>query len=262
MRITIATIFPSLFQGFLSEGIVARARGKGLAIIDVLDLRNFTTDNYRSVDDYPYGGGPGMVMKAEPILKAVGSVTGIDYMKEECDGAGAIKTTPDARIIILSPRGRKYDQDLADELLKCVSLILVCGRYKAIDERVRTILDAEEISIGDYVLSGGEVPAMAVIESIVRLIPGAMEDEDSAAGDSFEDGLLDCSYYTRPEVVAGNKVPQILLSGNHEAIRRWRRKNCLMRTLERRADLLEKAVLGEEDKRLILECKREMGIGK
>jgi len=286
----ITTIFPSLFEGLLSEGIVARAIEKGLVKIDVLNVRDFTTDSYRTVDDYPYGGGPGMVMKAEPILKAVGSVTGIDYLKERgsprfnAEGAtedatsevdsprfnaeGAtgevracsspVPKTKTARIVILSPQGRKYDEKLAKELSICELVVLICGRYKCIDERVRTILDAEEISIGDYVLSGGELPAMVIIESVVRLIPGAMEDEDSAAGDSFEEGILDCAYYTRPETLAGKSVPDILLSGNHESIRKWRRKNRLLRTLVRRADLLETVTLGEEDRRLMRECKKEL----
>ena len=266
MRITIVTIFPSMFEGFLTEGIVARAIGKDLAKIDLINLRDFTDDNYRSVDDYPYGGGPGMVMKAEPILKAVGSVTGIDYLKldglnatpgEKPSFAPRTRTAAETtRIIILSPQGLRYDQNVAGELSRCESMILICGRYKAIDERVGTVLGAEELSIGDYVLSGGEVPAMAVVESIVRLIPGAMEDEDSAAGDSFENGLLDCAYYTRPEVVAGRKVPEILLSGNHEAIRKWRRKSCLLRTLERRLDLVDEAALSGEDRKLLHECKK------
>jgi tRNA (guanine37-N1)-methyltransferase len=292
MTITVTTIFPALFQGLLSEGIVARAIEKGLVKIGILNLRDFTTDSYKTVDDYPYGGGPGMVMKAEPVLRAVASVTGIDYLwgpaaGAECDIEGAIegniegqvpsrgvsekvsarsgrttRATSQTRIIILSPQGRKYDQNLANELSACESVILVCGRYKATDERVGEILGAEEISIGDYVLSGGELPAMVVIESLVRLIPGAMEDEDSAAGDSFEEGILDCAYYTRPEAVAGKKVPEVLLSGNHEAIRKWRRKNRLLRTLERRSDLLETSILSKEDRKLLSECRKEHGSTK
>jgi len=261
---------------------VARAIDKGLVKIDILNLRDFTTDSYKTVDDYPYGGGPGMVMKAEPILKAVASVTGIDYLTERgqsgpesgtedfvpkgetadrvraplCQAPGA---NPRPRIVILSPQGKKYDQVLANELSACESIILICGRYKAIDERVAETLGAEEISIGDYVLSGGELPAMVLIESVVRLIPGAMEDEDSAAGDSFEEGILDSAYYTRPEIVAGKKVPEALISGNHEAIRKWRRKNRILRTLERRADLLQNALLSEEDKKLLRECQKELG---
>jgi len=271
MKIGVTTIFPSLFQGLLSEGIVARAIDKGLLKIDVLNLRDFATDSYKTVDDYPYGGGPGMIMKAEPILKAVGFLMGMDYLAERSveqaaqgraprgagESGGASRAgraeSSGSRIVILSPQGRKYDQNVAAELSARDSVILICGRYKAIDERVGEILDAEEISIGDYVLSGGELPAMVIIESIVRLLPGAMEDEDSAAGDSFVDGILDCAYYTRPEVVAGRKVPDVLLSGNHEAIRKWRVRNRLLRTLERRSDLLEKAVLSEECRKLLKE---------
>ncbi len=250
MRISVATIFPQMVQGFLSEGIVARAIGTGLVDVHVLNLRDFTDDNYRSVDDYPYGGGPGMVMKAEPILRAVGTVTGSDYLGVG-GGCAEGSESPTHRIIILSPQGRQFSQSMARELSKSDSLVLVCGRYKAIDERVKEILGAEELSVGDYVLSGGELAAMVVVESTVRLLPGAMEDEDSAAGDSFEEGLLDSAYYTRPEVVAGRRVPQTLVSGNHEAIRRWRRKSSLERTLDRRPEMIGERALGREDRDLL-----------
>ncbi len=268
MRISVATIFPQMVQGFLSEGIVARAMGAGLVDVHVLNLRDFTDDNYRSVDDYPYGGGPGMVMKAEPILKAVGTVTGVDYMTGDGPAAGetpscgattgsrggsaaASGSSVAHRIIIMSPQGRQFSQTMARELSRQESLVLVCGRYKAIDERVKEILGAEELSVGDYVLSGGELAAMVVVEATVRLLPGAMEDEDSAAGDSFEDGLLDSAYYTRPEVVSGRRVPQTLISGNHEAIRKWRRKSSLERTLERRPELMGEKALNREDRDLL-----------
>jgi len=257
VRISVVTIFPQMVHGFLSEGIVARAMGAGLVDVHVLDLREFTDDNYRSVDDYPYGGGPGMIMKAEPILRAVGTVTGADYLAGGEAGVDAVgqacaASRPAAhRIIITSPQGRQFSQGMARELSRCDSLVLVCGRYKAIDERVKEILGAEELSVGDYVLSGGELAAMVVIESAVRLLPGAMEDEDSAAGDSFEEGLLDSSYYTRPEVVAGKRVPQTLVSGNHEAIRKWRRKSALERTLDRRPELVGEKALSKEDRELL-----------
>ncbi|KPJ59773.1 MAG: hypothetical protein AMJ46_09775 [Latescibacteria bacterium DG_63] len=258
MRVSITTIFPSLFEGFLSEGIVARSLEKGLVSVNLVNLRDFTTDSYKTVDDYPYGGGPGMVMKAEPILRAVSSVTGADYLgnsrpapsedgRAQPSAAGKKDASDIERIVILSPQGRQYSQEMACELSTCESLVLICGRYKAIDERVGELLDAEEVSIGDYVLSGGELAAMVLVESVVRLLPGAIEDEDSAACDSFAEGILDCAYYTRPEVVAGKRVPEALLSGNHAAIKKWRRKNRLGRTLRRRPDLLEKAVLNEED---------------
>ncbi|UCF77977.1 MAG: tRNA (guanosine(37)-N1)-methyltransferase TrmD [Candidatus Eiseniibacteriota bacterium] len=266
MEVSIATIFPSMFEGFLSEGLVARAARKGLVRVTLVNPRDFATDSYKTVDDYPYGGGPGMVMKAEPVLKALSSVTGIDYMDDagasrqgEAEraqgGSGGVGSRP--RIIILSPQGRRFSQEMANELSTCKSLVLVCGRYKAMDERIRDVLGAEEVSIGDYVLSGGELAAMVLVESVVRLLPGAMEDKDSAANDSFAEGLLDCAYYTRPEVVAGRGVPEVLVSGNHAAIRRWRRKSSLERTLERRPDLLEKATLSEEDRELLEECRKE-----
>jgi tRNA (guanine37-N1)-methyltransferase len=268
MKATVATIFPSFFEGLLSEGIVARALQNGLVEVNLIDLRDFTTDNYKTVDDYPYGGGPGMVMKAEPILEAVSSVTGVDYLdgtrlpvtkdgQSESSGGGKNKAQVGERIIILSPQGRPYNQDLARELSTCESLVLICGRYKAVDERVRDVLDAEEVSIGDYVLSGGELAAMVLLESVVRLLPGAMEDEDSAACDSFSDGILDCAYYTRPEIVAGKRVPEVLLSGNHAAIKEWRRKNCLERTRQRRPDLLQEGALSEEDRALLKESEEK-----
>ncbi len=280
MRISVVTIFPSMFQGFLSEGIVGRAVARGLVDVKLLNLREFTTDNYRTVDDYPYGGGPGMVMKAEPILRAVGAVTGRDYLtpgvgggtegvepagsarsssgsvgKDEAtgpspaagEGEAAPGGTDDHRIILLSPQGKRFSQALASELSSDTSVVLICGRYKSVDERVGEILGAEEVSVGDYVLSGGELAAMVMIESVVRLLPGAMEDEDSAAGDSFAEGLLDSAYFTRPEVVAGRRVPEVLVSGNHEAIRKWRRKSSLDRTRERRPDLLEGRCLSDEE---------------
>jgi tRNA (guanine37-N1)-methyltransferase len=288
MRISVVTIFPMMIQGFLSEGIVARAIGKGLVDVNLLNLRDFTTDNYRTVDDYPYGGGPGMVMKAEPILRAVGAATGLDFLggaEAQCGKAGVSTAsaragdvpeqmpqaapdavsgatqgvpaaTPNRRIVILSPQGRKFTQGMARELSRDDSLVLICGRYKAIDERVKDILGAEEVSVGDYVLSGGELAAMVIIESAVRLLPGAMEDEDSAAGDSFEDGLLDSAYYTRPEEVGGMRVPEVLLSGNHEAIRKWRRKSSLERTLDRRPELLGETALSKEDKELLNDIDR------
>lgn len=300
MTITVSTIFPSLFEGFLSEGLVARAIQKGLVDVRILNLRDFATDSYKTVDDYPYGGGPGMVMKAEPILRAVSSVTGLDFLRDpaldridtgQCEARGesapvsqpteasadsnfdskstnmtdgtarasGIGTQSKPRIIILSPQGRGYNQEMANELCTCGTIILICGRYKAVDERVKETLGAEEISIGDYVLSGGELGAMVLIESVVRLMPGAMEDEGSAACDSFTEGILDCAYYTRPEVVAGKKVPDVLLSGNHQAIRKWRRKNSIARTLQRRPDLLEKAILSKEDRELLEECRKEHG---
>ncbi|MFH0778839.1 MAG: tRNA (guanosine(37)-N1)-methyltransferase TrmD [Candidatus Eisenbacteria bacterium] len=276
MNITVITIFPSMFGGFLSEGLVARAVGRGIAGVSLLNLRDHATDGYRRVDDYPYGGGPGMVMKPEPILRAVGRVVGKDYVGDDACFSGAAARSAQAmrppdehpsaedrgtvdgvaplpRVVILTPQGKRYDQRTANELALSESLVLVCGRYKAIDERVSETLGADEISIGDYVLSGGEIAAMAVIESVVRLLSGAMEDEDSAAGDSFQDGILDCAYYTRPETIAGLRVPDVLLSGNHEAIRRWRKRNCLERTIKRRPDLVNPALLDEEGRKLLEE---------
>ena len=244
MRIDVLTIFPRLVQGFLAEGIVSRATAAGLADIRVHDLRDFTDDRHRSVDDAPFGGGPGMVMKAEPFLRAAEAAWP--------DGRGE----GDA-VVLLSPRGRRFDQETARRYAGLRRLMLLCGRYEGIDERVRETLATEEVSLGDFVLTGGEVAALAVTEATVRLLPGALGHEDSADEDSFGDGLLDWPHYTRPAVVRGLGVPEVLLSGDHAAIRRWRRKQALRATRERRADLLGRARLSAEDERLLREIEDE-----
>jgi tRNA (guanine37-N1)-methyltransferase len=244
MRIDVLTIFPRLVQGFLAEGIVSRATTAGLADIRVHDLRDFTDDRHRSVDDAPFGGGPGMVMKAEPFLRAAEAAWP--------DGRGE----GDA-VVLLSPRGRRFDQETARRYAGLRRLMLLCGRYEGIDERVRETLATEEVSLGDFVLTGGEVAALAVTEATVRLLPGALGHEDSADEDSFADGLLDWPHYTRPAVVRGLGVPEVLVSGDHAAIRRWRRKQALRATRERRADLLVGARLSAEDERLLREIEDE-----
>jgi tRNA (guanine37-N1)-methyltransferase len=243
LRIDVVTIFPDMVQAPLAEGIVRRAVDAGLATIDVHDLRDFTDDRHRSVDDTPFGGGPGMVMKAEPILRAVES----------------LGLAPSARrtVVLLSPRGVRFDQAMAARFAGQDRLVLLCGRYEGIDERVRETLGAEEVSLGDFVLTGGEVAALAVIEASVRLLPGALGDEGSAEADSFSDGILDFPHYTRPADVRGRRVPEVLLSGDHEKIRRWRRKEALRATRERRPDLLETAALSAEDERLLRELEDE-----
>ncbi|PYQ55188.1 MAG: tRNA (guanosine(37)-N1)-methyltransferase TrmD [Acidobacteria bacterium] len=243
LRIDVVTIFPDMVQAPLAEGIVRRAVDAGLATIDVHDLREFTDGRHRSVDDTPFGGGPGMVMKAEPILRAVES------LGPAASGRRAI--------VLLSPRGARFDQAMAARFAGVDELVLLCGRYEGIDERVREILGAEEVSLGDFVLTGGEVAALAVIEASVRLLPGALGDEGSAEADSFSDGILDFPHYTRPADVRGRRVPEVLLSGDHEKIRRWRRKEALRATRERRPDLLEKASLCAEDERLLRELEDE-----
>lgn len=245
MRIDVLTIFPGMFQGPLSESMLRRARERGLVDIHVHDLREFTDDRHRTTDDYPFGGGPGMVMKPEPIFRAVEHVLA--------------QTGGPARVILLTPQGRLLNQELAWELSRERHLILICGRYEGVDERVRIGLATDEVSIGDYVLTGGELPAMVLIDAVVRLVPGVLGDERSPQEESFTDGLLEGPHYTRPREFRGMAVPEVLLSGHHEQIRRWRRKEALRRTLERRPDLLRTARLTAEDLRLLAELEAEVG---
>jgi tRNA (guanine37-N1)-methyltransferase len=240
MRIDVLTIFPRLVEGFLAEGIVRRAAEAGLVEIRVHDLREFTEDRHRSVDDAPFGGGPGMVMKAEPFLRAAEAA----WPEGRREG--------DA-VVLLSPRGRPFDQETARRYAGLRRLMLLCGRYEGIDERVRETVATEEVSLGDFVLTGGEVAALAVTEATVRLLPGALGHEDSAGEDSFADGILDWPHYTRPAELRGHGVPDVLLSGDHGQIRRWRRKEALRATRERRPDLLGRASLSAEDERLLRE---------
>jgi tRNA (guanine37-N1)-methyltransferase len=244
LRVDVVTIFPGLFAGPLAEGIVRRALDAGLARVDVHDLRDFTDDRHRSVDDTSFGGGPGMVMKAEPFFRAVGALLPV--------GPG-----PRDAVVLLSPRGRPLDQPTAMRYAGLERLVLLCGRYEGIDERVREGVATEELSLGDFVLTGGEVAALAVIEASVRLIPGALGDEASAGTDSFSDGLLDHPHYTRPALVRGLAVPEVLLSGDHGRIRRWRRKQALRATHERRPELLARARLDAGDEALLREIRDE-----
>ncbi|HXF57325.1 MAG TPA: tRNA (guanosine(37)-N1)-methyltransferase TrmD [Actinomycetota bacterium] len=224
MRVDIVTIFPGIFRGPLSESLLGRAIARGLLDVRVHDLREFTHDPRRQVDDEPYGGGPGMVLKVEPIVEAVESL-----------GEGR------KRVILLSPSGRPLDQGLVRELAREPWLVLICGRYEGVDERVLEVLGAEELSIGDYVLSGGELPALVVLEAVSRLVPGVVGKEESLRRESFEEGLLDHPHYTRPREFRGLRVPDVLLSGDHEAIERWRREQALAKTRRNRPDLLGKA---------------------
>ena len=224
MRIDILTLFPQVFESPLSCSILKRARDNGIIEITLTDIRDFSTDNYRKVDDKPYGGGPGMVMMPGPVF---------DCFEHVC------KLSPDkGRLILLSPQGQKFDQAKAEEFRQEERLILIAGKYEGFDERIRTGLGAEQISIGDYVLNGGELAAMVIVDAVVRLLPGALGDEDSAKDDSFSDGLLEYPQYTRPEVFRGMKVPEILLSGDHAKIAEWRKQQSLERTKKSRPDLL------------------------
>lgn len=209
----------------MDESIIKRAVEKEIVSIKILDLRDFTIDKHKQVDDYPYGGGAGMILKPEPFFRAV------EHIKTQ-------EILENPKVILMTPQGRSYTQDQAKSLARESDLIFLCGHYKGIDERVREYLVTEEISIGDYVLTGGELAAAVVIDSVVRLLPGAIGDFDSALSDSFENGLLDCPYYTRPEDYGGMKVPQVLLSGHHAEIEKWRKDKSLERTKIRRPDLL------------------------
>jgi tRNA (guanine37-N1)-methyltransferase len=248
MRVDVLTIFPGMVEAPLSDGIVQRAREGGLLDLLVHDLRDYTDDKHRSVDDAPFGGGPGMVMKAEPILRAFEAIW--PEGRKDRDA-----------VVLLSPRGRRLDHAAARRYAGLDRLFLVCGRYEGIDERVVELLGAEELSLGDFVLTGGEVAALAVVEATVRLLPGALGDEGSAEADSFVDGLLDWPHYTRPAVVRGHAVPEVLLSGDHARIGRWRRREALRATLSRRPDLLPSARLTPADERLLREIEDETGPG-
>ncbi|HEY1303146.1 MAG TPA: tRNA (guanosine(37)-N1)-methyltransferase TrmD [Vicinamibacterales bacterium] len=243
MKFDIVTIFPRMIEAGLSEGIISRGIAGGLLDVQVHDLRDFTTDRHRSVDDMPYGGGPGMVMKPEPLMRAVAHIS-------------ATRGTPGA-VVLLSPQGRAFTQAGAARLVARGHVALLCGRYEGMDERVRELVATEEISIGDYVLSGGELPALVVLDAVSRLVPGVVGDEQSVAEESFSRGVLDYPHYTRPAEVAGRRVPDVLLSGHHAEVRRWRRKAALARTLERRPDLLADAALDEDDRVLLEEIKKE-----
>lgn len=237
MHVEVISIFPEMFNAISQYGVSSRAIRQGLLSLNCLQLRDFTDDRHQTVDDRPFGGGPGMVMKIKPLEGALAAARA---------NAGAA-----AKVIYLSPQGRRLDQQAVRELSGESALILIAGRYEGIDERFIEAHVDEEWSIGDYVLSGGELPAMVLIDAVTRLLPGALGHADSAEEDSFSDGLLDCPHYTRPEVYAGKRVPEVLLGGNHEHIRRWRLQQALGRTWQRRADLLDcRSLSGEEHKLL------------
>ncbi len=243
MKCSVITIFPEIFHAYLNESIMKRAALKGLLDVAIHNLRDYTTDRHRTVDDYPYGGGAGMVMKPEPFFKAVETI---------CPDPSS------RRVIMLSPAGKRFEQETAVELSnESKTLVFLCGRYEAIDERVRTELVNDEISAGDYVLTGGELPALVIIDAVARLIPGVLGDEHSAEVESFSWGILDYPHFTRPPEFRNLKAPEILLSGHHKDIERWRRKEALRRTLMNRPDLLEKASLSDIDYKLIKEIKEE-----
>jgi tRNA (guanine37-N1)-methyltransferase len=241
VRIDILTLFPEMFSGVLQSSILGKAAEKGIVRFHVTNFRDYSESKHGTVDDTPYGGGGGMVLKPEPLFRAVEAISS--------------ETKP--RILLMCPQGRRYDQKLAEELAREEHLIFLCGHYEGYDERIRQYLATDEISIGDYVLTGGELAAMVVIDSVVRLQPGALGNKNSAVTDSFSTGLLEYPHYTRPAEFRGWKVPEILLSGHHANIERWRLKESLRRTLERRPELLEQIELTNEMKLLLSEIKEE-----
>jgi len=241
IRFDVVTLFPETFAAVTGSGITSRALQAGLWRLATWNPRDFTSDSYRTVDDRPYGGGPGMVMVAEPLERTL----------------DAVRKVSGGRVLYLTPQGRKLDHARVMEFSFEKSLTLLCGRYEGVDERLLKRSVDEEVSIGDFVLSGGELAAMALMDAVVRQLPGALGDEASALEESFADGLLDCPQYTRPETYAGEKAPEVLLSGHHEHIRRWRLKQALGRTWLRRPDLLAARVLSEEERRLLAEFQQE-----
>ena len=237
MRIDVISLFPQMFSAVTEVGVTGRAAQKGILQVETWNPRDYAKDNYRTVDDRPYGGGPGMVMMVEPLRDAI--------------NAARKAEVSEAKVIYLSPQGKRLDQQALETLAKEDRLILLAGRYEGIDERLIEAEVDEEWSIGDYVLSGGELPAMVMIDGMARLLPGVLGHEDSAVQDSFVSGLLDCPHYTRPEEFEGHTVPEVLTSGDHKAIERWRLKQALGRTYERRPDLLEELALDQEQKALL-----------
>jgi tRNA (guanine37-N1)-methyltransferase len=248
LQFDVVTIFPAMFDAVAEAGVIGRARDKGIYQLVAWNPRDFAQNAYRTVDDRPYGGGPGMVMMAEPVGRALGAA------KQRQKSAGV----REPRVIHLTPQGRLLNHQLVMELAGQQGLVLLAGRYEGVDERIAASEIDDEISIGDYVLSGGELAAMVLIDCIVRQLPGVLGDAESASQDSFVNGLLDCPHYTRPESYAGQKVPPVLMSGNHADISRWRLKQAVGRTWQRRPDLLEKRKLSDDERKLLEEFKQEL----
>lgn len=244
MRFGIVTLFPEMFAAVTDNGVVGRAVRQGVLSLECSNPRDFTQDKHRTVDDRPYGGGPGMLMKVEPLEKALNAMRA---------------KMPAAKVVYMSPQGRRFDQAAAATFAQCDELIILAGRYEGVDERLLRAQVDEEWSVGDYVLSGGELPAMIVVDAVARLLPGVLGHPESAVEDSFVDGLLDCPHYTRPEVYKDEAVPAVLLSGDHAAIKRWRRQQALGRTFERRPDLLQHRKLCDEDENLLADYLAQRG---
>ncbi len=256
LRIDFVTIFPKMFEPLIAEGIVARGIKQGLLDVRVWDLRDYATDRHRSTDDEAYGGGPGMVMLAEPVLRCVDGIrdSGIGIRNDVTNPESQI---PNPHIIMTSPQGRSFTQAMAKELAQKQWLVILCGRYEGFDERIREALQPDEISIGDFVVSGGELPAMLIADATSRMIEGVVGNTGSVEEDSFFKGLLDYPHYTRPEELRGMRVPEVLLSGHHENIRKWRKEQSLRRTLKNRPDLLQNAEWDEEAKQILQRIENE-----
>lgn len=241
MRIDYLTLFPEMFDGVLNHSILKRAQEKNVLSVNTINFRDFAQNKHQQVDDYPFGGGQGMVLKPEPVFNAM----------------EAIEHTDNTRVILMCPQGRPFNQHIAQELSEADHLVFICGHYEGYDERIREHLVTDEISMGDYVLTGGELPAMTMTDAIVRLIPGVLGNQQSHADDSFQDGLLEFPQYTRPREFNGYKVPDVLLSGNHANIERWRHEQKIIRTYDKRPDLLQNYTLTEEDEKIIDNHKRQ-----
>jgi tRNA (guanine37-N1)-methyltransferase len=243
MQIDLLTLFPEFFASPLSQSMLQRAQAQGAVSYRLLNLRDFANDRHRVTDDRPFGGGPGMVMKIEPLVGAIRAIREGD---------------PQVRVILLSPSGRRFNQAKARELAGLNHLLLICGHYEGVDERIHFYID-EELSIGDYILTGGEIPALIVVDAVTRLLPGVLGGEGATEEESFQEGLLEYPHYTRPRVFEGHEAPQVLLEGDHQRIARWRRQQALARTVQRRPDLLARAVLSQEDREFIKSLAQEPG---
>ncbi|PTE43074.1 tRNA (guanosine(37)-N1)-methyltransferase TrmD [Staphylococcus equorum] len=242
MRIDYLTLFPGMFEGVLNQSILKRAQEKDLLQVNTVDFRHFAENKHNQVDDYPFGGGQGMVLKPEPIFNAMDS----------------IERTEDTRVILMCPQGRPFTQAIANELSQSEHLVFICGHYEGYDERIREHLVTDEISMGDYVLTGGELPAMVMTDAVVRLLPGVLGNQQSHMDDSFQDGLLEFPQYTRPRIYKDLNVPDVLLSGNHAHIDNWRYEQKILRTWEKRPDLLEQYPLTKKDQEIIERYKKQL----
>ncbi len=252
MKIDVLTLFPEMFDGVFQASILGKAREKGIAMLEAVNFRQFSNNKHQTVDDYPYGGGGGMVLKPEPVFAAVENLVG--------NSTGPHDLGKKPRIILMCPQGEAFTQKKAEELAAEEHLIIICGHYEGYDERIRKHLVTDEISIGDYVLTGGEIPAMTVIDSVVRLLPGTLGNASSAVTDSYSTGLLEYPHYTRPLQFREWKVPDVLVSGHHANVEQWRRTESLLRTLRRRPDLLESADLTKKEKEMLLKAAQEENI--